>query len=262
MGLIINGISHDVPGVEIHDFVAIPGLHLDESDFKPRTDTWVNKLIAHTTEGTATKLCREVSIPPGFDAGQYWRDAWAHGRIEGTTKPDHAGAHLVGHPDGVVSCLADLRTEAAHHAGLVNQRSIGYEIHQARTGEITVAQLRSFVRVAEYLTALVDPVICIPPVFHNGAYRNAPLIRMQISWARNVCSGIFGHRDITNERGQGDAGDEWRAALLLCSEQFFPLDFVRDEDIAFWKKIQTDIGGLDIDGIPGPKTLAAWRNRQ
>jgi hypothetical protein len=115
---------------------------------------------------------------------------------------------LVVDHDGSAACLADLADEVSYHSGEVNEVSIGIEIYQGSDAELYEGQLESVVALVDYLTRR----------FHiqrqyQWPYHRRPAARIA-SGAQDVV-GIFGHRDVTTNRGLGDPGDAIRREPLL-----------------------------------------------
>ena len=75
--------------------------------------------------------------------------------------------------------------------------------------------------------------------------------------------GAWGHRDVTSHRGQGDPGDF--IAQVLIDSGFEHYDVSEGEDLVAWKERQRRLNAagcdppLTVDGIPGVKTMQAWR---
>jgi hypothetical protein len=70
--------------------------------------------------------------------------------------------------------------------------------------------------------------------------------------------GIYGHRDVSNNRGEGDPGDLIFAALEVAGYERFNYDVGEDLDV--WAERQQSLGLLP-DGIAGPYTVQALAAR-
>jgi hypothetical protein len=252
MGLIINGSDEDVPGLTIENWRTnrqLPRLKVGE-DCRARFTRWVRGIVLHTTRGIpGGSDLRPQVIKSGlgpdakgdFGTARFW-----------ATCSEHAGAHLVVDFDGSIVCLADLLTETAFHAGEVNEVTIGIEIFQGGDGELYEGQLDTVVRLVDFLTRRFK----IQRQFH-GPYKRAPVPRMAMGGQDVV--GIYGHRDVTTNRGEGDPGDAIFETLGAAGYESF--DYAIDWDKTIWRQRQeqlnTDFGlGLPVDGIAGQGTVA------
>lgn len=253
MGVIIGGIQEAVPGLEVtswEDAGGPPRLKRGE-DCRDRFTRWVRGIVLHTTKGIpGGSDNRAQVIRPGLGpdrkgdvgAARFW-----------ATSAKQAGAHLVVDFDGSVVCLADLLTEASFHAGEVNEVTIGIEIYQGSDAELYEGQLEAVVRLVDFLTRRFR----IQRQCH-GPYKGGPVARIAEGAQKVV--GIYGHRDVTTNRGSGDPGDAVFARLVRAGYEQY--DFSIGEDKAVWRQRQeqlnTELGvGLTVDGVPGQKTVAA-----
>lgn len=255
-GYIANGQEVTVPGLTILNWRDQPGLRLrvgqigGGNDGRRRHTRWIRQVILHTTKGIpGGKDQRAQQIRPGRgpDAGTELAVAkfWA-------TSSKASGAHFVIDFDGSVGCLADVATEAAYHAGVVNDHSIGIEIYQGADAEIYQAQLVACRRLCDALTAQFG----IQRQIHKPY--TGPVRRLERGG--KDCVGVFGHRDVTDSRGPGDPGDAIFHELLGAGYEAF--DFGRATDRKEWigrqRALNETLGtDLDLDGIPGPATARA-----
>jgi hypothetical protein len=249
-GLLIAGLLHEVPGVECLSPGAgsPPWLRLSPGDYKQRSTKWVRQVVIHTTKGIAPQTIRPGKGPGGRDkvVAEFWKgDA------------NHSAAHIVVDTDGSVACLGDLATICAYHATTANDWSVGIEMYQESDGSIYEATLASTVAVCRVICEAMG----IPYQMHHAAYRNGPVERL-VPGGRD-CVGIYGHRDQTDRRGQGDPGGAIFARLRADGCEGF--DFGKREDLDKWIGRQMKLRSLgetvDVDGICGPGTIAALRRR-
>ncbi|MCG8420707.1 MAG: N-acetylmuramoyl-L-alanine amidase [Proteobacteria bacterium] len=245
-GLIINGKEVDVEGVDIVNFVDRPDIALDRGDGGKRRTKWVRMQIDHTTKGIpGGKNRKPQSIRPGkgpdrkadFSVVKMWRD-----------DPRHSAAHCVIDADGSVVQLADLFSTKAFHASNVgvNEFSVGWEMFQEKDASLWEITLDIQVK----LNIAVCRALGIQMQVHRP-YRNGPLDRLMKGGSD--CVGVFGHRDVTNNRGQGDPGDFIFDKLVEAGFEVF--DFAAGEDREVWKERQDRLD-LVPDGLPGPQTVA------
>ncbi len=258
-GLIIDGKEVQVPGVSIRNFRDDQKLALRVGRPDGMNDGGVRTLpvtlvVIHTTKGIPGGTDkREQVIKPGlgpntsaeYKTALYW-----------STDPTPSGAHIVVDHDGSAACLADLKTTCAYHAGQfeVNLRSIGIEMFQGSNAELYEGQLDAVRKIVDVITAIFGIQRQIPDRYRN----NTPIPRLQKSGGKDLF-GVVGHRDISDQRGKGDPGDA--IMDVLASHGYERFDFFADQDKETWKTRQKQIGLSSIDGIPGPQTNAALKNK-
>lgn len=210
---------------------------LGTEDFRPRQPgTWVRSICLHTRWGVAPILSPE---PAPIDAPDWVLQYGSRCRADSTRK---AGAHFSVGATGNIAQHLDPVPYAAHHAGPVNEVSIGVELYQDRRGgTIYEATLQSAVTLIDELTyALrIQRQIFIWP--ERNRRFGPPL------GGRDFV-GVFGHRNVPkSNRGRGDPGD-------LIFERLARAGYP-PEDRSFWSDYQR-ARGLAPDGIPGPRTVA------
>lgn len=196
MSLVISGRRVDVQGLRILSWHDDPQLRLRMGqDGRLRTvGARIRQIVLHTTKGIPGGQDQrpQLILPGRGEGGQGPRVArfWS-------TSPVQAGAHLVVDHDGVICCLADLQDEAAFHAGTANGNSIGIEMYQGSRAELYTQQLDQVVVLVRYLCAHFGLPTQMP-----GPYKGHPRLGV-----RAFC-GVIGHRDVSENRGAGDPGDE------------------------------------------------------
>lgn len=270
-GLLIAGRIVPVPGLTVIPPAAAGGpawAHLDAKDYRMRRAPrpgglpWVRQVIPHSTGG----LWPMPIVPGAGPGGECFKyaDIWQ-------SDPTSSAAHLVVDSAGAVACFADLAYVCAFHAEGSNEWSVGIEMVQAHDGAIRQATIDA--------TAAVIEAICdamgIPFQYHAGAYRNAPLLRMEVTdggHRHNLggpsCVGVFGHRDNTSARGRGDPGDAIYAALAARAAE--GLDYAAEEDLEVGRARQAALNveasrrgetwsPLAVDGLIGPASIARAR---
>lgn len=252
-GLVVDGLRLAVPGVNVINFFDDPRLRLkigEDGTIRPRS-AHVQAIVLHTTRGAPDnddhrpqdiRAGAGPSTRAGYETVADWR-------------ADHrcAGAHLVVDFDGWVYCLADLVREETFHARSVNPRTIGIELTQGRDCELYADQLSTVATLVDWLTADLGIQRQIP-----DRYRG-PVERLEAGGQDFY--GVFGHRDQTANRGEGDPGDAVMAELGARGYERFNLR--AGDDRTVWRDRQRALGfgAADCDGIPGPKTVAALRAR-
>lgn len=214
----------------------------DGNDMRRRTTRWVRAIVLHTTKGLWPQVIKPGAGPcknVGEKVAKFW-----------TTSPAHAGAHLVIDSDGTITCHCDLLYDAAYHAGIENEYSIGIEIFQEEDGSIYEVQLETAVLLTDELTEIFRIQRQVPMLSTT-----AVIPRLQYPLQLKDVVGVFGHRHFTSDRGRGDPGDPIFEALAAVGYEQFAFNG-SGEDIDVWKKRQYDLGipSLHCDGVPGPQT--------
>jgi hypothetical protein len=245
MALIIAGAQVEVPDLEVRSWKDDPKLKLKQGDYRKRPDTWVRGIILHTTKGIpGGRDKRPQDIRPGVgpDTGRDERlpQMWAMDNRK-------AGAHLIVDHDASVVCAADLQWHAAFHAGNVNNVTIGIEIYQGSKAEMYEGQLEATVRLVDFLTKTFS----IQRQMHWPYGRQA--LKRGLKRGLDMV-GVFGHRDVSNNRGEGDPGNPIMGMLRDAGYESF--NFAHNEDKEAWEERQEALDLLP-DGMPGPKTAAA-----
>jgi hypothetical protein len=243
-GLLVNGVERAVDDLVVINASDADWCRLDPKDCEPRRTPWVRQIILHTTKGDSPQ-----HVLPGRGGGGKARrtaESWRN-------DPTPSGAHLVIDNDGTVACLCDLAEVETYHATVSNPWSIGIEMYQEANNGVYEAVYAAAVKLVPALCRLFGIQLQIPKL----PYRNEPLRRM-IDGGEH-CVGVFGHRDNTPRRGEGDPGDEVFARLAALGAERF--DHNAGEDLQIWKTRQQSLNdagaALTIDGIPGPRTVAA-----
>lgn len=250
-GLVISGKPIPVHGLQIENWLDDPALRLDASDMRKRTQgeaAWIHLIVLHTTRGIPGGTDnRPQVVRPGFGVGRRAQDT-----VKTWTLEDRgAGAHLIVQQDGVIACCADLRTEAAYHAGTANGPSIGIEIVQGGDAELYQGQLDTTVLLVDALTRIFGIQRQITHQYLG------PIARFERSLDDVV--GIVGHRDLTGRRGAGDPGNAIMNLLGLAGYE--PMNFGLPDDgegdKSIWRRRQRDNGIDPADGVAGLATRTA-----
>lgn len=211
-GLVINSKPELVSGLVVQSYLDNHLLRLSSQDFRRRSPgEIVSAIVLHTTKGIpGGRDLRPQVIKPGVGpssrAGEHVVGSWT------LDKKTAAGAHLVVDYDGRIYCCADLALEAAYHAGAANGASIGIEMMQGMDACLYEGQLDATVALVEYLCLRFNVAHKIPQAY---AGRPVPALTGKL----DGISGVFGHRDLTSNRGRGDPGDEMMERLARAGFQ-------------------------------------------
>ena len=262
MGLIVNGRVESVPGLTCTSWQddARLRLKMGEDGRKRPSGSWrVRGIVLHTTRGLPLSLAANPPpriLPGKGPATNIERDVNHWWSIDAR----NAGAHLIVDYDASVACLADLLLEETYHAGPVNPVTVGIEIAQRADLCLFEEQLEGVVALVDWLTDKFQIQRQIP---RRGVtyYKQGMIIPRCAAGGRDVV-GVYGHRDVTLQRGWGDPGDAVFAALERSGYE--AVDFAASEDRDLWRTRQAALGmaAVDQDGIPGPRTaaaIAAWQ---
>lgn len=245
-GLVWKNAEVEIDGLNIVNFKDDPRLLLSKSDGRKRPTTWPRNQIDHTTKGipggrNRTKQYVRPGTGPNRKKDYQIAKMWANdGR--------NAGTHGIIDADASVAILQDLFSWMTYNAGnrKVNAISIGWEMYQEGDAGIWQATIDAQVAINRKVCELSGMQYQV-----HGPYRGDPISRLVQGGAD--CVGIFGHRDVTSNRGQGDPGDFILEALVADGAARF--DFGKNEDKEFWKDWQYR-HDLIPDGVPGPLTVS------
>lgn len=272
-GVILAGKSVQIPGVTVLNRADRAWCALGLDDYRPRRISRPHLIIDHTTSGKWPQRVIPGAGHPGH--AEQIAKMWS-GFDRGGGDRIHSGAQILVDFDGTIYCLADLVTQAAYHAEMANDASVGIEHCTTPDGSIYQATIDASVRLH---LALCEPQnlsdgLAIPFQVHAAPYRNAPLARCETGAktkehdgrVQTDCSDLYGiiqHRDQTSERGRGDAGDALVQAMIAFGAE--PMDMSRDEDLARGRARQEWLnrrgGKLKVDGLVGPASLAEARRQ-
>jgi len=210
-------------------------------DMRLRRTRWVRNIVWHTTKGIKGKI--KEGVGPDTNLENRIARLWA-------TDGRNAGAHLSVDWNGTVGCHCDLLLHAAYHAGPINETSIGLELFQGSDGTLYDMQLQIAVELTTFLTARFGIQRQIPKPDKDDIIKRA-------KQGGDDLVGVFGHRNVSTNRGPGDPGNF--IFERLKKEGYMVFSFGMEEDKRFWKKQQKALG-LKQDGLPGPQTCDALRD--
>jgi hypothetical protein len=256
--LIIDGKRYAVPGSVGANFLDNPRVGLSSrKDWRPRPrDKWIRGIVLHT------RLGKRVVLREGRGRNVGWDELLAD-RFSGDDR--QASAHIAIDADGSYGCLADLRQVVSYHAEHVNEITVGIEMFQAADGSVWESTLDAAVMICDVLTRYfgiqrqfpMETSLCrrfaVPSA---GVHERTKLAYMEGGARGQDFVGIYGHRNVTRNRGPGDPDDQVFARLALAGYEGYRVD--AGEDLNVWTKRQASLGipAQECLGIPDRKTRA------
>lgn len=252
MSIVANGFAYDVPGRVGDNFRHNSRLALQSKlDWRHRgRHDIVIGIVLHTRLGLPVKVRAGSGPNRGWDldlAARFSKDTRA------------ASCHIGIDADGSFGCFADLMTVATYHAGHVNGITVGIELFQETDGTVYEETLHAGADVCDVVTRVfgiqrqfpTERAICRR--FANIVPSDAKTYVPGANRGRDF-SGVYGHRNITRNRGAGDPGDEIFGVLAARGYEAYAVD--KGEDVAVWEQRQSDLGlhPDEVDGVPGEVT--------
>lgn len=215
MSLLVAGEQVEVEGLEI---VNIP---LPRGLYRKRKLPKVRSVCLHTRMG----IHPQILVSPPETKDNDWHLFYPKRCEESKKRTGRvASAHLTVGPSGKIGCHADLSLHATYHATTVNEVSVGIEMYQDADGKIYRATIDATVELVGAICAALN----IPrqlvknrgiDVRFAASDRLHPRARweyMEGGQRGEKFYGVFGHRNVTRNRGQGDPGDTIFDALLAA----------------------------------------------
>lgn len=206
-GLVVDGVIVPIPGVEVLSFLRHPSLVPQVHDGRRRVEP-VLSFVVHTVHGVQGDLV-ETASAPSSRAEQY-------ARYQART-PRDVSWHYTLDTDGTLLVSADVRW-ACWHAPPTNGWSVGMELVQESSGRLYGPQLDVAVKVIATACDLLQIPKRVPVDAHGDPQHEA--IR---AWQPRVeggrserWPGVLAHRNVTTNRGPGDAGDAVMRRLLAA----------------------------------------------
>lgn len=254
--ILIDGKLVDVPGVRTLAPRGEPWCRI--ARWNTRTKRPQFKIIHKTIADDPEKIDEGA---PTADYARDWGRArqtveyWQNRTDLKTGKPAPlSGTHLVTGHNGDTVNTEDLYKIVGWHANQANELSWGHEIKEYVGGRVHRAALAAAVAITLVDTSALGVQWQYPQRYIN----NRPFPRFA-NGGRDLV-GVFGHRDVTAQRGYHDPGDEIGAMLERVGFERF--DFYGREDLDVWAKRQEwlrDLGVYSgpIDGVAGAGTTKA-----
>lgn len=250
MSIILDGEKIPTPGLETISWLDDPRVP-QATDGYPRTE-WIRAIVLHTVKGKLGRLL--PGTKPSTRAETY-------ATYQAHTSRDVSWDYTVD-TDGTIVVSNDPIRRATWQAGAVNRFTLGIEMVQEGNGDVYQGQIGTVVKFLDLLTRELakrkHPIQRQIPMTQDGKPVRGVIPRIDNEAQALKVVGIYGHRNQTNQRGPGDPGDYIFEALLGAGYKGF--DFNTNEDLVFWRDIQTRIG-VTPDGVPGRATADALAAR-
>lgn len=209
-GLIINGKRVPVPGVNVitwEDDPRVPRVPRAKRSTRPASS--VTAIVLHTSRGKVGKV-----VPGSRQSDKALRLARYQAR------GSHAASwHLTVAHDGTVYQQADLATDETWHATQANPWTVGIELAQDESPDLTQAQVSACVATVRAVCEALGIPAWVPARQSGGSWSvlSTPVRAWQPrkqNGASQSARGVIGHRNLTTNRGAGDPGDGIFLALL------------------------------------------------
>lgn len=247
MSIVLNGEKIETPGLETVSYM--DGLGIRKATDLSRRSLDIQAIVLHTTKGMRGKVL------PGSIPSQR---AEALASYQTKTDRDVSWDYTID-LDGTIVVSNDPLTHYTWHAGDVNPFTLGIEFVQTAEGDQTEYQISQGVKFLNFLTrelakrgTFIQRQI---PIGSDGSPRRGVISRIEDNDKARTVYGLYGHDNQTSNKGVGDPGSHIFNALLANGYKGFNLD--AQEDIVFWSSVQQRLGGLKVDGKPGPNTCKA-----
>lgn len=253
--LVLGGRRVPIPGGVVETFADGSRCAPPVTDYGIRHEH-VQGIVVHTEHG-------EPRDPPLLTTPAQTSHACELDRYQTTTDRE-VSWDIFNSAFGVIYQQNDPVRQYTWQAGGVNPRTLGIENEQGPGGGIRPVQLESFVRLIDTLTrSLPVPIQRQIPAVRDARGRLVPDRRVIARFTGAGGSGanfwgIYGHRNITDQRGPGDPGDLFFQALLNAGYEGF--DLAAGEDLRVWRERQRVLG-VPQTGIPDAPTVAALKRR-
>jgi hypothetical protein len=248
MSIVLNGEKIATPGLETFSWLDDHNVP-KTTDVNPRTQ-WLRAIVMHTVSG------KVGGLKPGLSAPSSRAESYA--KYQANTSRDVSWDYTID-TDGTIIASNDPLKFYTWQATSVNPFTLGIELVQEDNGDLYEGQMDVAVRFLDLLTReLADrghPIQRQVPMTMDGKPVKGIVKRIEDSSQAKNFSGVVGHRNQTTNRGPGDPGDHIFNALLKAGYKGFNLD--ANDDVRFWKDIQTRLNLSPADGIPGRGTQQA-----
>jgi hypothetical protein len=176
------------------------------TDGKPRKSDSAKAIVLHTVHGKVGEL--KAGGKPSARAELY-------ARYQAYTARE-VSWHFTIDTDGTIIQSADPALWTCWHAGAVNGWTVGIELVQDKDGTLYQDTLDACVTLCELLCGSLGITKQYPATIEGKPSRK---LVPRLTGTQGPWSGVFGHRNQTNNRGAGDPGDQVFEALRAAGFQ-------------------------------------------
>lgn len=214
------------------------------------------KIIHKTIADDPEKILETPGPSARWGGAQDTVQFWAQKKDANGKAAPVSGTHIVTGHNGMTVCTQDLCRFIGWHANQANNLSWGHEIKEVNGGGVHRQALLAAVEITLVDTLTIGVQQQCPTHYKNGV----PYPRF-VNGGKDLV-GVFGHRDVTTDRGYWDPGDT--IFKLLVERGFESFDFYAKQDLDVWAKRQEWLKGLGfykgiIDGVAGYDTTMALK---
>lgn len=242
MSIIINSKKFEIPGIKTVCW-ADAGSKIKYVTDKDNRAKTIRGIVIHTHEGKLNRV-----LKPGLGPNTTMDDRLASYQ---TNTDRYVSWDYTIDLNGDVTCQNDPAVHYTWHGNNTNPYTLGIELIQESDGSLYDHQLDKVVLFLDFLTNKLGIQRQIP----WDKTKNEPVLtqipRIRDGNGQNVV-GIYGHVNITSQRGIGDPGSHIFNKLKAAGYEGFELN--KNEDVDTWKARQTQLG-LTADGLPLKDTV-------
>lgn len=247
MSIIINTKKYEIPGLKTLSWVDGDPKIKYVTD-KNKRERKIRGIVCHTHEGLRGKVL------PGTGPNTTIDERLA---MYQTNTDRYVSWDYTIDQNGDVICQNDPMIDYTWQGNMTNGYTLGFEMVQKLygngTGDLFENEIKAAVTLIDFLTLVLGIQRQIPwDSVHN---KPASKVITRMETGKDVV-GIYGHRNITEKRGEGDPGDAIFYALKDAGYECF--DYGKNEDIKTWKERQSSLGMAteDQDGLALDKTIS------
>lgn len=248
MSIILNSQKLEIPGIKTLSWLDGNPKIKYVTD-KDKREKIIRAIVIHTHEG---KLNR--AYKPGLGPNTTMDERLA---MYQTSTDRYVSWDYTIDLNGDVTCQNDPFIDYTWHGNNTNKYTLGIELIQEADGSLYSEQLDKAVLFLDFLTNKLGIQRQIP----WDKTKNQPCLvqipRIQNGNGQDVV-GVYGHVNITSQRGPGDPGPHIFNKLKQAGYEGFDLN--SNEDINIWKNRQQSLNLAKVDGLPLKDTVTALKN--
>lgn len=246
MTVFINGLRTEVPNCKTTSWQDDPQ-KIKQINKSNQRQTFVKAIVCHTHKGITGNLLSGMGPNSSMDE--------TLARYQINTDRQVSWDWTVD-KNGDIIWQNDPSQRYSWQAGVVNGHTCGFEMIQEENGDQWESCIKASVLMIDFVTAKLGIQRQIP-WNHEKNEPDLKIIKRLLAdhgGGRDVV-GIYGHCNVTTNRGPGDPNKYLFIALKEAGYLLF--DYNKKEDLEFWKDKQRTLLGIreaQIDGIAGPGT--------